>query len=256
MLNAGISTAWLGYDKRKPFERRLAALAAFLNPQNRPKGIELTPEQKAFGEFWSQLSDQLRNAFHHHGMRQETVNVSGSAMQKVTSFWNDLKAGKMTFPELGGGGGASLITAQGSRPGVLYSALKATTPDRCLVVCSAKTELTIGEAAAQAAFAGQIDKLTIKDAFSGFGELDALVKRARGWLLDADEVVANLTGGTTLMGMAVQQLVEAAERLDRPSHRFALIDRRPSAEQEKNPYVASDVYWLDAEPDGGPDGDD
>jgi hypothetical protein len=256
MLNAGISTAWLGYDKRKSFERRLGALAALLKPQNRPEGIELTPEQKAFGEFWSLSSDHLRNAFHHHGMREETVNISASALQKVTSFWNNLKAGKTTLPALGGGGGASLITPQGSRPGVLYSALRATTPNRCLVVCSPQTESTVEEAAAQAAFVGQTDKLIIQDAFSGFTELAAIVKNARGWLLGADEVVANLTGGTTLMGIAVQQLVEAAERLDRPSRRFALIDRRPSAEQEQNRYVASDVYWLDAQPDEGPDGDD
>jgi hypothetical protein len=124
------------------------------------------------------------------------------------------------------------------------------------VVCSPQTQSTVEVAAPRAGFAGQPIKLIIQDALSGYEELPGLVEKARGWLLEADQVVANLTGGTTLMGIAVQRLVEAAERLDRPSRRFALIDRRPSAEQEQNPYVASDVYWLDAEPDGGPDGDD
>ena len=35
-----------------------------------------------------------------------------------------------------------------------------------------------------------------------------------------------MTGGTTLMGLIVQRLVEEAQKLDRTVRRFALIDRR------------------------------
>ncbi len=256
MQNDGISCGWLDHSRRKRFERRLGALAAFLNPQNRPEGAEPKPEQKASGGFWKQLSEELRNAFHHHGMREDAVAIPETTLEGVVAFWNELRAGKVALPALGGGGGRLLVTAQGARPGVLYSALKATAPTRCLVVCSPLSEATVEEAGARAGFELRSTKLIIQDAFNGFDEVGALVKQARGWLLDADEVVANLTGGTTLMGIAVQQLVEMAERLDRPSRRFALIDRRPPAEQEQDPYVASDCYWLDGESEGDADGDD
>ena len=252
----GIACGWLDYAKRKPFERRLGALAAFLNPESRPAGVEPSLEQNALGEFWHQVSDELRNAFHHHGMRQDATAISEKRLEHVLAFWNELKSGKIVLPVLGGGAGRSLITAQGTKPGVLYSALKAACPERCLVVCSEDTKSTVNEAARTVAFDGEITKLILQDAFSGFDELAPLVKEARGWLLGADEVVANLTGGTTLMGIAVQQLVEMAQRLDRPSRRFALIDRRPPSEQDRNPYVASDCHWLDGELKEGPDGDD
>ena len=57
--------------------------------------------------------------------------------------------------------------------------------------------------------------------------------------------MANITGGTTLMGIIVQRLVEEAQRLDRPVKRFALIDRRPTAAQESDPFVQGDSHWLD-----------
>jgi CRISPR-associated (Cas) DxTHG family len=255
MHGKGVSGGWLGYDKRKPYERTLGALAAFISPQNRPVGEQPTPDQHAFGEFWNQLGE-LRNAFHHHGMRECVVESQDRRLKSVTAFWNKLRSGDRSMPELGGGGGRSLITPQGSRPGVMYSALKATAPARCLAVCSPLSESSLEEATARAGFAGETTKLIIQDPFSGFGELEELVKQARRWLLDADEIVANLTGGTTLMGIAVQQLVEAAERFDRPCRRFALIDRRLSAEQEQDPYVAGECQWLDGESTGDANGDD
>jgi hypothetical protein len=45
----------------------------------------------------------------------------------------------------------------------------------------------------------------------------------------------------------VQSLVDGAKRLDRPAARFALVDRRPAAEQQQEPFVESDIHWLDPE---------
>ena len=80
----------------------------------------------------------------------------------------------------------------------------------------------------------------------GFDEIDKAATQARQRLLDADEVIANMTGGTTLMGLVIQRLVEEAQRLDRPVRRFALIDRRTPAEQDSEPFVQGDDHWLDA----------
>jgi len=39
---------------------------------------------------------------------------------------------------------------------------------------------------------------------------------------------------------------KAALRLDRRTRRFALIDRRWPGEQDANPYVPSEIHWLDS----------
>lgn len=56
-----------------------------------------------------------------------------------------------------------------------------------------------------------------------------------------------VTGGTILMGLIVQRLVEEAQKLDRPVRRFALIDRQPPAEQDRDPFVQGEHHWLDSE---------
>jgi len=71
------------------------------------------------------------------------------------------------------------------------------------------------------------------------------VAHASHWLLEADTVPANLTGGVTIMGICVQNLVECAQRLDRPVHRFALVDRRHLTEQDAEPYIQSESHWFD-----------
>lgn len=63
--------------------------------------------------------------------------------------------------------------------------------------------------------------------------------------MNADAVVANMTGGTTLMGIVIQQMTEEARKLGRDVRRFALVDRRPPAEQDNNPFVQGEAYWLD-----------
>ena len=88
-------------------------------------------------------------------------------------------------------------------------------------------------------------QIELADPHGGFDEIDKAAKQARRDLLDADEVLANMTGGTTLMGLIVQRLVEEAQKLDRTVRRFALIDRRLPVEQDSDPFVQSDCHWLD-----------
>ncbi len=47
------------------------------------------------------------------------------------------------------------------------------------------------------------------------------------------------------MGLLIQRLVEEARNLDRKVQRFALIDRRPPDEQDSDPFVQSEHYYLD-----------
>ncbi len=234
---------WLGREVRSRYERRLGAIGAFASDDEFQ--LTITSEQREFGKFWNQLTNNLRNALHHHGMRTDALEKPSSSLETVQRFWDRLKEGDIGMPLLGGGSGKLLISPQGTRPGALFSALKVTEPNSCLVICSAISASSVCEVVEHANFTGSIHQIQMDDPQGGFSEIDEITKQARHYLLCADEVVANMTGGTTLMGIAVQQLVEKAQGLDRPVKRFVLIDRRSSDEQAIDPFVESDFCWLD-----------
>ena len=73
-----------------------------------------------------------------------------------------------------------------------------------------------------------------------------MVEVAAAHLLEGLEVLVNLTGGTTLMGLAVERIACQTRRLGRPVRRFGLIGRRPREQQLAHPFVAAEPYWLDA----------
>lgn len=234
---------WLNNRVRARYERRLGAIGAFARDSEFQSTI--TGEQQEFGTFWNQLTYTLRNALHHHGMRTEALEEPPSSLEKVQHFWNQLKKDCIDRPLLGGGGGKLLISPQGTRPGALFSALKVAEVDTCLVICSDASAISVPEAAKHAGFAGCVHQIQMADPQGGFNEIDEITKQARQSILRADEVVANMTGGTTLMGIVVQRLVEGAQKLDRPVRRFVLIDRRSPDEQASNPFVEGDSCWLD-----------
>ena len=232
---------WLDRDVRSPYERRLGALGAFARDEAF-KDIR-TSEQKAFGDFWNQLVN-LRNTLHHHGMRYDPLEQPPGYLESVQAFWDQLKAGCIGVPPLGGGKGKLLLSPQGTRPGVLFSALKVAEPGTCLVICSADSASGICKTAKKAGFCGDPDQIILTDPHGGFSEIKTVVEQARSHLLEADEIAANMTGGTTLMGLIIQRLVEEAQKLGRPVRRFALIDRRSPDEQDRDPYVKGDHHWL------------
>ena len=236
---------WLNHDVRLRYECRLGALGSLAAARGGVVGASITPAQKDFGTFWNQLTN-LRNTLHHHGMRIDPLEEPPKSLKSVQEFWDQLKAGGIDLPLLGGGGGRLLLSPQGTKPGVLFSALKVAEPNSCLVVCSSASASSIPDAAAHASFEGQIEQIELTDPQGGFDEIDDAAEQVHPHLLNADEVIANMTGGTTLMGLVIQRLVEEAQRLDRPVRRFALIDRRPPADQDSNPYVQGEDHWLDA----------
>ena len=235
---------WLNREVRLRYERHLGAIGAFARTPAFTTTI--TPEQREFGGFWDQLGSALRNVLHHHAMRVEVFEEPPKFLEDVWHFWNSLRQGKTELPLLGGSHGKLLISPQGTRPGVLFSALKVTHPvDTCMVICSSASVGSITDAANHAGFEGSVMSIELDDPHGGFDEIAKAVDQVRRHLLEADEVVANMTGGTTLMGIIVQQLVEEAQKLDRPVRRFVLIDRRPPEQQDRDSFVQSDWHWLD-----------
>jgi len=243
LYQQGNPTAWWARADRVRAEHQLGAIkAAAASDFN----IHLSDEQLSWAQFWSDVLE-LRNALHHHGMREHALETPPQTVERIKEFWARLKKNAVQLPSLGGGKGRLLITAIGNRPGVLYSALAAAPPDRLLVICSKQSAPMIGEATQRAGFGGPTSRILVNDPHGGFDEFNRVRVEATQILFEADDITANLTGGTTLMGLMVQQLVEFGSRFNRPYRRLALIDRRPPAVQDAEPWVQSTFYWLDGQ---------
>ena len=91
-------------------------------------------------------------------------------------------------------------------------------------------------------------RCSLEDAFGGGpAEIKRLAKDARGHFIGATEVFVNVTGGTTLMGLAAEELAATARSLACPVRRFGLIDRRAPERQDADPYCAGEPFWLDSD---------
>jgi hypothetical protein len=250
MRNEG---SWLDYHStRRTAATRLGALGALA--QEPAIGQSLTEQQRTLGTFWRDLSD-LRNAFHHHGMRPQVLVGSGASVEskldKVRKYWASLKTMFELPLALPTASQRLLVSPVGRRQGVLFSAIDACRrdgepPDACLVLASDETLSTADEALHKAEFSGQVHRIRMADPYGGQSEIERLVQDARSQLVVAQEIAVNLTGGTTLMGLAVAAIANEAQRLGRNVRRFGLVDRRPPSEQDAEPYRVSEAFWLDA----------
>ena len=255
----GREREWLDYQNvRRGAGNFLDAIAAVgRDPDLRNV---LTDEQRTLGVFWSNLRE-LRNAYAHHGMRPQDIvgNQKAKQLEHIRSFWATTLRG---CPDLSlalgeSPGGRVLVSPIGRRPGVLFSALETCRTDgrtgdpvMCVVICSHETEGFIAEAARRADYTGAVEPLRLVDPYGGRPEIERLKKMARRHFIGADEVLVNVTGGTTLMGLAAEALATAARRLACPVRRFGLIDRRPPAQQDTEPYRPGEPFWIDSPDDG------
>ena len=251
---------WLSRNVRGNAESLLYAIKAIGGDDELRDA--LTEKQRQVGKFWEGLAE-VRNAYAHHGMRGDDLFRDGSiaATQKcVLDYWNEtLRTCPSVDLSLGASpGGRVLVSPIGLRPGVLFSALEAcrahgdrAEPALCLVICSPETAGTHAPAFQHAKYVGDVESLQLDDAFSGgAGAIRRLAQAARRHFIGASEVLVNVTGGTTLMGLAAEELAAAARSLACPVRRFGLIDRRPAEHQDADPYHAGKPFWLDAEEDG------
>ena len=81
---------WLDLDVREHYRDELGAIGAAA------RGIAAAPTRissvpKGFGNFWNQLTRELRNAFHHHAMRVDSLEEPPTSLKNVKDFWNKLK---------------------------------------------------------------------------------------------------------------------------------------------------------------------
>ena len=251
-LRLGTGSEWLDHrGPRRDAANLLGAFAAICS--DRQLKDRLTPEQCALGEFWAALRD-LRNGYHHHGMRRQDM-VKDSKVQKgldgAMEYWSQTLKFRPEFRFTLGEAARQLVlvTPLGKSPGVLSSAIQACRaspgePDLCLVVCSQESRSTIQAALQHANYANEVESLCLDDPYGGTGEITRMATAARAHLVGAKQVAVNITGGTTLMGLASEEIAVAARRLACPVQRFGLIDRRTPERQATDSYKQGVPFWI------------
>ena len=256
---------WLERTVRREAEGRLHAIRAVVgDPDLRHC---LTEDQRALGAFWDDLAE-VRNAYAHHGMRGADLvrdrKLSAARKRVLTRWKEDLRSCPTISLSLGESTGRRvLVSPIGRRPGVLFSAARAFRargadegPAQCLAICSRETEGMIAQALERAEFAGEREPLVLEAPFGGGpDEIERVARAARRHLIGAVEVLVNVTGGTTLMGLAAEEIANQARSLACPVRRFGLIDRRPVAQQDSHPYQTDEPFWLDPAEGGDVDRD-
>ncbi len=247
---------WLKRETRYPAERSLGRLVAW--QQIPTLKARLAEDQQELAKAWRDIRD-LRNAVQHQGMsKQDVLDALARELPAVKQHFDTWSRRPLPSLGVGGTGGHLLVAALGQSPGVLWSALEHTRPHQLVVVCSPSTRASLDEVLERVEHDLQeVICWEVAQPFSGFEEVTAklgtLGDREPGegeqalWdaLADADRVSLCLTGGTTLMGFAVQLVYEAAGRLGVGARRFALIDERRPELQRAEPYVLGDLVWVD-----------
>ncbi len=228
---------------------------SWLTPKDRFKQIEgrlhgFSRDEYPAGGLFEDLID-TRNRFAHGGFRQQFVKIDKCLKQARTLF--DLCREHLyddawwRFPELPERSGKLLVSGLGSSVGLLYTALQHTAPDRALVLTSAQVQGRIPEICSRAGNIApeKLETFLLNEVFTGFDEADGLVKRMEPHLLAASEILINLTGGTTCMQWVMQAVYERACRLGLTVRRVAFVDRRPTADQQQNPFVQGELIEID-----------
>ena len=251
--SAGNADCWLDRKTRQRIASRLHAVRAI--GQSDLADDHLTADQRELGQFWQRLCE-LRNAYHHHGMRPQVVGDKDfvGKLCKIREFWDGtLRFRPAIHLTLGNSPRCRIVVCpMGKLPGVLFSALHAYRkrfgdyPSLCIVICSDQTRPMMDEALATARYEGICEALTLDDPFGGIQEMEKKVKAMRRFFVGAERVAVNVTGGTTLMGITAQKLADEARRLACPVLQFGLVDCRPPEEQRLDPYQMGEAFWLDS----------
>jgi len=203
---------------------------------------------------WLNFGDR-RNEYAHAGFRDKNVivNTGRNTAQEFydlcvkhlnnDDFWRLTKSVEGTEKVL--------ISPMGASIGLLYSALMLTKPDRVIVLTSEKFKDRVFEVCEKANFSdkSKVSISVIKDPFSGFDESDALASETCAFVDNPAQIIVNLTGGTTAMQWAMQAIYEKLHNDFKGSSanltRAAFIDRRPSTEQQSDPYRVGEMVNID-----------
>ncbi|MDN5293999.1 MAG: hypothetical protein PWQ31_1304 [Eubacteriales bacterium] len=141
-----------------------------------------------------------------------------------------------------------LISPLGTSPGLLYSALAHVQPQRLIVITSELAAQRLPEILSRAGFTGTWMAVCVQDPFTCFHEVDKVWRQIilsfPPW--EDGRFTVNITGGTTALQYVVQKVAARLKEEGYAVREMALVDRRSREEQEKEPYVVGECYFLEA----------
>lgn len=257
-VQRGETDEWLQRRGREMIEHALGGLVQVFtakDPEDKkrkrylhqPIRDALNESQREWAKRWNRVCD-IRNSLQHHGMKPAIFDVDRGDIQKAEQDWRNWRNWQPP-PKFGGGQGRLLICPIGLTPGVLFSAASHVQPERMLVIASAQSAVFVEEALSRANCDANKHVLLMDNIHTGINEFDRLVAESASTLFEADEIHANFTGGTSLMGALIHKLVARSRReYQRVVREFVLIDRRTPQEQRDKPWELGEIYYLDGQP--------
>ena len=230
---------WLIREKRLKIEHKLSYYAN----QNKTEPSEL-------GKIWDELG-QARNHIAHCGMTCSKIKLD-KTINEVKKKWEQIRE-EMDNEEfwdltIERGGGKILVTPLGLSPGLLFTALKKVEPDICIIFTSKQVKNSIDSIMTKANYTGKKHVIVIDNVYSGSDEIYQKVQQLNNDFSSdfrkADEIIINLTGGTTTLQYAVEILSQSIEFINSNIRKVAMIDRRDILVQGKKPFVEGEVVEL------------
>ncbi len=238
MLRSNHAETWLGHGVRQPFETRLNAL------QLRTTAGIATPAEKTLDSLWQTITN-ARNNFAHAGMTPSPVATNKdnlrNVLQRCRALLNSDTVQQLPIPDQG----HLLITPLGRSSGVLYTGLRLLQPNYLVVVTSADVRSSVPDALDQAGYIGPHHVLVVDNPFTDFGAAKQfMTKEFQRRVVRFQNVIVNLTGGTTVLQYVADQLGQGAGELGVRVRRVALVDRRSPEEQRDSPYQLGELVTL------------
>ncbi|NWF96608.1 MAG: CRISPR-associated DxTHG motif protein [Candidatus Thorarchaeota archaeon] len=232
---------WLDLKARSQAEYRLSALTR-LRSLEELEGL-LSEDQRVLADKWNKLT-QLRNRYAHAGFGVTSVQASSdrTELDELLDYCHQLHPIDLR-PEAQHH--RLLVSPLGLARGVLFSAIRLTEPDHVIVIASSESSPAVDDVMVHASFdRNGVQVLELTDTYIGFDEIPRIVERCRPTVALSEEVVCNVTGGTTLMGEVSRAVGNEASRLGVDTVFVALVDRRPAEVQRSNPYVVGQRVEL------------
>lgn len=231
---------WLGHQRRQPMEQLLNDLA------ERSKWHVATAPERELASLWSKIRN-ARDRFAHAGFDEQIVAASKADIDNILADCRNLLTSETITSLPKPSGGTLLLTPLGNSPGVLFTAVKLEQLARVIVISSETAQVKVEEALTAAdATDLPCEVLLMRDPHAGFDEAQSFVTPGlRRLFVGANRVVANVTGGTTVMQHVVDALAREARRLGAPVQRVAMVDRRSVEEQRQHPYVLGERVLLE-----------
>lgn len=249
-IGSNNNVAWLKYQEfRRNIENQLNALSSIYASEEK---VNLSEKQKWLGNTWHAIQN-MRNDLAHNGYKENNVLLKENKLKDIEKILNETKArlDNSSYWQLDINRTSNykkiLVSPLGLSKGLLFSAIQHTNPDFLVIITSDKSKGYIDEIMHKSQSTAEYKLIVMKEPFTGFGESEEVIKEVKDILLQGEESIINITGGTTAMQYTVQEIANEVKNTNPGIKTIALVDRRSPEEQRANPYEKGEIIWLDTE---------